>query len=91
VVLRLFLDAGRKRWETGPVGDGTPFQIPLGDLEDTVRALVVPDCLQSLVDVLDEDGVQVQVEELAKLPFGVEPSIEVERAIARREVSPIAG
>jgi hypothetical protein len=91
VVLRLFVDAGHKRWETGLVGDGTRFQIPLADLEDTVRALVVPDCLQSLVDVLGRDGVQAQIEDLAKLPFGVEPSIEVERAIARREVLPIAG
>jgi len=92
VELELFVEGNRRRWETGIIGSVDPFRVSLDNLEESVRALVVPDYLPAVADALAEAGLEVGPEELIKLTFAIEPSIEVERVMAgRSEVFPIAG
>jgi hypothetical protein len=92
VQLSLFVEGDRRRWETGMLGSGGPFRVSREDLEESVRALVVPDYLPALAEALGNGGLDIGPKELNKLTFAVEPSIEVERAIAKRgDALPIAG
>jgi hypothetical protein len=92
VELELFVEGDERRWETGLIEHGSPFRVSLGDLEESVRAFVVPDCLPALAHALVREGLEVSPEELSKLTFAIELSIEAERVIAERtEVFPIAG
>jgi hypothetical protein len=92
VELELFVEGDRRRWETGIIGSVDPFRVSLDNLEESVRALVVPDYLPAVADALAEAGLEVGPEELIKLTFAIEPTIEVERVMAgRSEVFPIAG
>jgi hypothetical protein len=92
VDLELFLEGDRRRWETGILGSGRPFRVSLADLEESVRALVVPDYLPALAEALGKGGFDIGLEELNKLTFAIEPTIELERAMAGRgEAFPIAG
>jgi Putative peptidoglycan binding domain len=91
VELELFAESEHGRWETGLLANEEPFLIPIGDVESSVRELVVPDWLPALVGVLAKSGMVHHSKELACLPFAVELSIEVERAIAGREVLLQAG
>src|SRR5438093_269125 len=92
VELELFLEGDRRRWETGILGSGRPFSVSLADLEESVRAVVVPDYLPALAEALGKGGFDIGLEELNKLTFAIEPTIEVERAMAERgEAFPIAG
>jgi hypothetical protein len=92
VDLELFVEGHQRRWETGLIEPGSPFRVSLEHLEESVRALVVPDCLPALADAIVEGGLRVWPEQLTRLTFAIEPSIELERVIAeRRDVFPIAG
>jgi hypothetical protein len=85
VELELFAESEIRRWETGLVDTEQPLQVSVDDFEANVRAAVVPDRIPQLVEALAEAGVLMDSEELASLPFAVERSIEVERAIAGME------
>jgi hypothetical protein len=82
VELELFAESEIRRWETGLVDAEQPLRVSVDDFEASVRACVVPDRISQLAEALAEAGVLMGVEELARLPFAVERSIEVERAIA---------
>jgi hypothetical protein len=87
VRLELFAENEQRRWETGLVEADEPFRVSIDDLEETVRAAVVPDWLPALAEALGRDGVALDADQLARLPFAVEPSIEVERVLVERGVS----
>jgi hypothetical protein len=92
VELELFVEGDERRWETGLIEHSSPFRVSLGDLEESVRAFIVPDCLPALAHALVREGLEVSPEDLSKLTFAIELSIEAERVIAERnEVFPIAG
>jgi hypothetical protein len=86
VELELFVETRTCRWETNVLGTGNPFRISAVDIEEGVRGIVVPDWLPSLADALAATGAVVEADTLASLPFAVEQTIEVERAIAESEV-----
>jgi peptidoglycan hydrolase-like protein with peptidoglycan-binding domain len=86
VELELFAECESRRWETGLLEIDEPLRVSVGDLEASVRAAVVPEWIPELAEALAEAGVVVDTDELARLPFVVERSIEVERAIAGMEV-----
>ena len=86
VMLELFAENAQRRWETGLIETDEPFTVSADDLEDGVRALVVPE-LPAFAEALERDGVSLDVEQLARLPFAVELSVEVERALAERRHS----
>jgi peptidoglycan hydrolase-like protein with peptidoglycan-binding domain len=87
VELELFAESESRRWETGLLETDEPLHISVGDLEAGVRAAVVPRWIPELAEALAEGGVVIDIDELERLPFAVERSIEVERAIAGMEVS----
>jgi hypothetical protein len=89
VEVELFVESEHSRWETGLVDGGGPFAVPVAELETAIEALVVPQWLPALAGALGTVGVSLSAEELIQLPFVVERTIEVERAIAGREVSGI--
>jgi peptidoglycan hydrolase-like protein with peptidoglycan-binding domain len=92
VELELFVEGHRGRWVTGILESGSPFRVSLEDLEKSVRDLVVPDYLPALAEALGNGGLEIWPEHLEKLTFAIEPSIEVERAMAERgKAFPIAG
>jgi hypothetical protein len=92
VELELFVEGDERRWETGLIEHSSPFRVSLGDLEESVRAFIVPDCLPALAHALVREGLEVSPEDLSELTFAIELSIEAERVIAERnEVFPIAG
>jgi hypothetical protein len=80
VELELFVEGDRRRLETGVIGSGEPFRVSVQDLEKSVHALVVPDYLPALAEALGRGGLDIGLEELKKLTFAIELSIEVERA-----------
>jgi peptidoglycan hydrolase-like protein with peptidoglycan-binding domain len=86
VELELFAEGESRRWETGMLEIDEPLRVSVGDLEESVRAAVVPEWIPELAGALAEAGVEIDTDELARLPFAVERSIEVERAIAGIEV-----
>jgi hypothetical protein len=86
VELELFAESEHGRWETGLLANDEPFLVSLHDLESSVRELVVPHWLSALVGELAKSGMVHRPEELARLQFAVERSIEVERAMAETEV-----
>jgi hypothetical protein len=85
VELELFAESESRRWETGLLEIDEPLRVSVGDLEESVRAAVVPEWIPELAGALAEAGVEIDTDELARLPFAVERSIEVERAIAGME------
>jgi peptidoglycan hydrolase-like protein with peptidoglycan-binding domain len=85
VDLELFAESESRRWETGLLEIGEPLRVSVGDFEASVRGAVVPEWLPELAAALAEGGVVIDSDELARLPFAVERSIEVERAIAGME------
>jgi peptidoglycan hydrolase-like protein with peptidoglycan-binding domain len=85
VELELFAESESRRWETGLLEIDEPLHVAVGDLEADVRAVVVPEWIPELAAALAEAGVVIDTNELARLPFAVERSIEVERAIAGME------
>jgi peptidoglycan hydrolase-like protein with peptidoglycan-binding domain len=85
VELELFAESESRRWETGPLEIDEPLRVSVDDFEASVRAAVVPEWLAELAAALAEGGVAIDTDELARLPFAVERSIEVERAIAGME------
>jgi hypothetical protein len=87
VELELFVESESRRWETGLLEIDEPLRVSVGDLEGGVQAVVVPDWIPELAEALAEAGVVMDTDELAQLPFAVELSIEVERAIAGKEAS----
>jgi hypothetical protein len=87
VELELFAESESSRWETGLLENDEPFRVSIEDLESSVRALVVADWLPALADALAKCGMaRPRSQELARLPFAVELSIEVERVIAERSL-----
>jgi Putative peptidoglycan binding domain len=87
VELELFAESESSRWETGLLENDEPFRVSIEDLESSVRALVVPGWLPALANAFAKCGmVRPHSEELARLPFAVELSIEVERVIAERSL-----
>jgi hypothetical protein len=82
VHLELFVEGDRRRWETGATEK--PFRVSIADLEESVHALVVPGFLPAFSHALGRDGLDIEPEGLAQLRFGIEPSVEVERAMAER-------
>jgi hypothetical protein len=84
VRLELFAENERRRWETGLVEADEPFRVSIDDLEKSVREAVVPHWLPALADALEHDGVALDADQLARLPFAVEPSVEVERVLVER-------
>jgi len=87
VELELFAENESSRWETGLLENDEPFRVSIEDLESSVRALVVPGWLPALANALAQCGMgRPHSEELARLPFAVELSIEVERVIAERSL-----
>jgi hypothetical protein len=85
VELELFAESESRRWETGLLEIDEPLRVSVGDLEASVRAAVVPEWIPELAEALADAGAVVGTDELARLPFAVERSIEVERAIAGME------
>jgi putative peptidoglycan binding protein len=87
VELELFAESESARWDTGLLENDEPFRVSIDDLEASVREQVVPGWLPRLADALAGCGIaRPHAEELARLPFAVELSIEVERAIGERSV-----
>jgi hypothetical protein len=87
VELELFAESESSRWETGLLENDEPFRVSIEDLESSVRALVVPGWLPALADALSKCGmVRPHCGELARLPFAIELSVEVERVIAERSL-----
>jgi hypothetical protein len=86
VRLELFAESEQRRWETGLVEADEPFRVSIDDLEGSVRDAVVPHWLPALAEALERDGVALGADRLARLPFAVEPSVEVERVLVEREV-----
>jgi Putative peptidoglycan binding domain len=86
VNLELFAEGEHRRWETGRIGGDESFAVSIEDLEVDVRAVVVS-WIAELSRALSEEGETLTAARLADLPFGIERSIEVERAIAVTEVS----
>lgn len=84
VRLELFAENEQRRWETGLVEADEPFRVSIDDLEESVRAAVVPDWLPALADAFERDGVALDADQLARLPFAVETSVEVERVLVER-------
>jgi len=84
VELELFLESESRRWETGLLETDEPLRVSVGDLEAGVQA-VVADWIPELAAALAEAGVVMLTYELAQLPFAVELSVEVERAIGGME------
>jgi hypothetical protein len=85
VELELFAESESRRWETGLLEIDEPLRVAVDDFEESVRAAVVPEWIPELAAALAEGGVMIDAEELARLPFAVERSIEVERAMAGME------
>jgi peptidoglycan hydrolase-like protein with peptidoglycan-binding domain len=85
VELELFAESESRRWETGLLEIDEPLRVSVGDLEESVRAAVVPEWIPELAGALAEAGVEIETDELVRLPFAVERSIEVERAMAGLE------
>jgi hypothetical protein len=85
VDLELFAESESGRWETGVLELDEPLRVSVDDFEASVRAAVVPRWIPELAAALTEGGVVIDTDELARLPFSVERSIEVERAIAGME------
>lgn len=86
VRLELFAENEHRRLETGLVEVDEPFRVSVDDLEGSVRDAVVPHWLPALAEALEHDGIFLGADQLARLPFAVEPSVEVERALVEREV-----
>jgi hypothetical protein len=84
VRLELFAENENRRWETGLVEVDEPFRVSIDDLEESVRDAVVPYWLHALAEALERDGVALDADQLARLPFAVEPSVEVERVLVER-------
>jgi hypothetical protein len=87
VELELFAESESRRWETGLLEADEPLRVSASDLESSVRAAVVPEWIPALAQALAEGGVVTQADELARLPFAVERSIEVERALGMEAFS----
>jgi hypothetical protein len=81
----LFAESESRRWETGLVEVDEPLRVSIDDFEGSVRAAVVPEWIPELAAALAAGGVLIDAEELARLPFAVERSVEVERAMAGME------
>jgi hypothetical protein len=84
VELELFVESESRRWETGLLESDEPLRVPVRDLEAGVQAIVA-DWIPELAEALAEAGVVMQTDELAQLPFALELSVEVERAIGGME------
>jgi putative peptidoglycan binding protein len=85
VEFELFAESESRRWETEMVEIDEPLRVSVDDFEGSVRAAIVPEWIPELAAALAEGGVVIDPDELARLPFAVERSIEVERAIAGME------
>jgi peptidoglycan hydrolase-like protein with peptidoglycan-binding domain len=87
VELRLFAEGQRHRWETDPLDGGAPFAVPVGNLEESVREIVVPDRLPALARALGRAGISLQARDLEVLPFMLELSRGLERELVERRQS----
>jgi peptidoglycan hydrolase-like protein with peptidoglycan-binding domain len=92
VELQLFAESQEGRWETDPLDGGAPFSVAVAQIEDDVRAIVVPDRLPALARALRNAGRDVQPSDLEILPFMLELSPELEAEVVRRaEPAPSKG
>ena len=89
VDLRLFAEGQRQLWETEPLDGGAPFSVAAEELEEGIRAIVVPDRLPALARTLQNAGIDVTPGDLEVLPFMLEVSPGLERELVRRRLSPI--
>jgi peptidoglycan hydrolase-like protein with peptidoglycan-binding domain len=87
VELRLFAEGQRRRWETAPLDGGAPFAVPVGNLEESVREIVVPDRLPALARILGYEGVRLEPRDLEVLPFMLELSRDLERELIERRIA----
>jgi peptidoglycan hydrolase-like protein with peptidoglycan-binding domain len=88
VELRLFAETGNGRCETEPLDGGAPFSVAVDQLEDDVRAIVVPERLPTLARALRNAGRDFQPADLEGLPFMLELSRELEGELVRRTGPP---
>jgi hypothetical protein len=72
--------------ETDRLVPSRPLHLRADDLEAGVERAVRSDWLPELGRVLGRRGVEVSVDDLGSLPFAVERSLEVEYALAGKEV-----
>jgi hypothetical protein len=86
VEVELFAEGERERWEAGPATEPRRLHVRMDDLEAGVERVVKSDRLSELAAALERRGMHMDVEELRRLPFAIERTIEVEFALAEREV-----
>jgi hypothetical protein len=85
VDLWLFAESRWRHWETGPLHQrGMALAVGSDDLETTITKVVWPHRLDELAAKLRQAGVQIQTEELERLPFVIEVGRGLEREIAKR-------
>jgi peptidoglycan hydrolase-like protein with peptidoglycan-binding domain len=88
VDLWLFAESRWRHWETGPLAQrGTSLAVGLNDIETRITSVVWPHRLDELAPKLRQAGIQIQTEELERLPFVVEVGRRLEREIAKRRAA----
>jgi hypothetical protein len=86
VDLELFAEGEHERWEAGRSTRRRPVHVRMDDLEAGVERVVMTDRLPELAAALARRGTHMDVEDLRRLPFAMELTLEVEFALAGREM-----
>jgi len=86
VDLELFAEGEHERWEAGRGSRPRPVHVRMDDLEAGVERTVMMERLPDLAAALERRGARMSVEDLRRLPFAMELTLEVEFALAEREV-----
>jgi hypothetical protein len=87
VDLELFAEGEHDRWDAGPGRRPRPVHVRMDDLEAGVERTVMTERLPELAAALERRGMHMAVEDLRRLPFAMELTLEVEFALAGREVA----